>query len=172
MIYTVNGHTPRLGREVFIAPTATVAGDVVLGDRASIWYGCVVRCEEQRIEIGEETNIQDLSVIHVTNKRLGTRIGARVTVGHRVVLHACTISDLCLIGLGSIVLDEAVIGSETIVAAGSVGTPGAQISPRGLALGSPPRAKKPLTHQELERTPLSAADYVQPAGVQFPAACW
>ena len=165
MIHTVNGRTPRLGREVFIAPTATVAGDVVLGDRASIWYGCVVRCEEQRIEIGEETNIQDLSVIHVTNKRFGTRIGARVTVGHRVVLHARTISDLCLIGIGAIVLDQAVIGSETIVAAGSVVTPGTQIPPRVLALGSPARVKRPLTDQELEHIRWNAADYVKLAGL-------
>ena len=165
MIHSVNGHAPRLGREVFIAPTATVAGDVVLGDRSSIWYGCVVRSEEQRIEIGEETNIQDLSVIHVTNRRLGTRIGARVTVGHRVVLHACTISDLCLIGIGAIVLDQAVIGSETIVAAGSVVTPGTQIPSRVLALGSPARVKRPLTHQELEHIRWNAADYVKLAGM-------
>jgi gamma-carbonic anhydrase len=164
-IRTVNGRSPRLGRDVFVAADATVAGDVVIGDRASIWYGCVVRCEEQRIEIGEETNIQDLSVIHVTNKRFGTRIGARVTVGHRVVLHACTISDLCLIGIGSIVLDQAVIGSETIVAAGSVVTPGTQIPPRVLAVGSPARVKRPLTDQELEHIRWNAADYVKLAGV-------
>ncbi len=132
MIHTVNGRTPRLGREVFIAPTATVAGDVVLGDRASIWYGCVVRCEEQRIEIGEETNIQDLSVIHV---------------------------------IGTIVLDQAVIGSETIVAAGSVVTPGTRIPPRVLALGSPARVKRPLTDQELEHIRWNAADYVKLAGM-------
>ena len=160
-IHTVNGRTPRLGREVFIAPNATLAGDVVLGDRTSIWYGCVVRSEEQRIEIGEETNIQDLSVIHVTNRQFGTRIGARVTVGHRVVLHACTISDLCLIGIGSIVLDQAVIGSETIVAAGSVVTPGTEIPPRVLAVGSPARVKRPLTDQELEHIRWNAADYVK-----------
>ncbi|HYV65460.1 MAG TPA: gamma carbonic anhydrase family protein [Myxococcales bacterium] len=165
LIRTVNGRTPRLGREVFVAPTATLAGDVVLGDRASIWYGCVVRSEEQRIEIGEETNIQDLSVIHVTNRRFGTRIGARVTVGHRVVLHACTISDLCLIGIGAIVLDQAVIGSETIVAAGSVVTPGTQIPPRVLAVGSPARVKRPLTDQELEHIRWNAADYVKLAGM-------
>ena len=147
MIHTLNGRTPRLGRGVFIAPTATVAGDVVLGDRASIWYGCVVRSEEQRIEIGEETNIQDLSVIHVTNKRFGTRIGARVTVGHRVVLHACTISDLC------------------IVAAGSVVTPGTQIPPRVLAVGAPARVKRPLSDQELEHIRWNAADYVKLAGI-------
>ena len=161
MIQTVNGHTPRLGRDVFVAGGATVAGDVVIGDRASIWYGCVVRGEEQRIEIGEETNIQDLSVIHVTNRRIGTRIGARVTVGHRVVLHACTIEDLCLIGIGSIILDSAVIGSESIVAAGSVVTPGTRIPPRVLALGSPARVKRPLSDQELEHIRWNAADYVK-----------
>jgi gamma-carbonic anhydrase len=160
-IHTVNGRTPRLGREVFLAPNATLAGDIILGDRASIWYGCVVRSEEQRIEIGEETNIQDLSVIHVTNRRFGTRIGARVTVGHRAVLHACTISDLCLIGIGAIVLDQALIGSETIVAAGSVVTPGTQIPPRVLAVGSPARVKRPLTDQELEHIRWNAADYVK-----------
>jgi gamma-carbonic anhydrase len=164
-IHTVNGRTPRLGREVFLAPNATLAGDVILGDRASIWYGCVVRSEEQRIEIGEETNIQDLSVIHVTNRRFGTRIGARVTVGHRAVLHACTISDLCLIGIGAIVLDQALIGSETIVAAGSVVTPGTQIPPRVLAVGSPARVKRPLTDQELEHIRWNAADYVKLAGM-------
>jgi gamma-carbonic anhydrase len=161
MIRTVNGHAPRLGKEVFVAESATVAGDVVLGDRASIWYGCVVRAEEQRIEIGAETNIQDLSVIHVTNKRIGTRIGARVTVGHRVVLHACTVEDLCLIGIGAIVLDDALIGTETVVAAGSVVTPGTRLPPRVLALGSPARVKRPLTDQELEHIRWNAADYVK-----------
>jgi len=164
MIKTVNGRTPRLGRDVFVADGAVVAGDVVIGDRASIWYGCAVRSEEQRIEIGEETNIQDLSVIHVTNRRIGTTIGARVTVGHHVVLHACTIEDLCLIGIGSIVLDSAVIGSESIVAAGSVVTPGTRIPPRVLALGAPARVKRPLSDQELEHIRWNAADYVKLAG--------
>jgi carbonic anhydrase/acetyltransferase-like protein (isoleucine patch superfamily) len=161
MIRTVNGRAPRLGNEVFVAESATVAGDVVVGDRASIWYGCVVRAEEQRIDIGAETNIQDLSVIHVTNKRIGARIGARVTVGHRVVLHACTVEDLCLIGIGAIVLDGAVIGTETIVAAGSVVTPGTRLPPRVLALGSPARVKRPLSDQELEHIRWNAADYVK-----------
>jgi carbonic anhydrase/acetyltransferase-like protein (isoleucine patch superfamily) len=161
MIRAVGSATPRIGNDVFVAESATVAGDVVIADRASVWYGSVVRAEGQRIEIGEESNVQDLSVIHVTNRRFGTRVGAHVTLGHRVTLHGCTIGDYCLIGIGSIVLDEVEVGSESIIAAGSLVTPGTKIPPRVLALGSPARVKRPLTDGELSHLRESAADYVR-----------
>jgi carbonic anhydrase/acetyltransferase-like protein (isoleucine patch superfamily) len=159
------GKTPRLGRDAWVADNAIVVGDVTLGVRASIWFGCVLRCEGQPIVLGDETNIQDNSVIHVTNARIGTKVGARVTVGHRVMLHGCTIGDDCLIGIGSIVLDGAQIGSESIVAAGSMVSPGTQIPPRVLALGSPARVKRPLTDAELAAVRENAADYVRLASL-------
>jgi carbonic anhydrase/acetyltransferase-like protein (isoleucine patch superfamily) len=155
------GKAPRLGRDAWVADNAMVIGDVTVGARASIWFGCVVRCEGQPIVLGDETNLQDNSVIHVTNARIGTRLGARVTCGHRVMLHGCTIGDDCLIGIGSIVLDDAEIGSETILAAGSLVSPGTKIPSRVLAMGVPARVKRPLNDAELLRIRENAAEYVK-----------
>jgi carbonic anhydrase/acetyltransferase-like protein (isoleucine patch superfamily) len=155
------GNAPRIGRDAWVADNAMVIGDVTLGARASVWFGCVLRCEGQPIVLGDETNIQDNSVIHVTNARIGTKVGARVTVGHRVMLHGCTIGDDCLVGIGSIVLDDAEIGSETIVAAGSLVSPGTKIPPRVLAMGVPARVKRALNDAELLRIRENAAEYVK-----------
>lgn len=112
----------------FIAPNATVLGKVTLGADASVWYGCVVRGDSEVIEIGEETNIQDLTVIHA-DPGSPCRIGRRVAVGHRAILHACVVEDLCLIGMGSIILNNARIGTGSVVAAGAV-VPEGMIVPR------------------------------------------
>ncbi|MFL5457898.1 MAG: gamma carbonic anhydrase family protein [Myxococcales bacterium] len=155
-----HARVPQIAPDAFVADSAMVVGYVTVGARASIWYGTVLRAEEQPVVVGEDSNIQDNSVIHVTNERIGTRVGARVTVGHRVTLHGCTVGDLCLIGIGSIVLDDVEIGAETIVGAGSLVTPGTKIPPRVLALGAPCRVKRPLTESELESLRESADRYV------------
>ena len=160
MLLAIHGKTPLLGEGAWVAKSAQVIGDVVLGARASVWFGCVVRGDEHQIRLGAETNLQDLSVVHISAGKWPTIVGARVTVGHRVVLHGCTVQDLCLVGIGSIVMDGAVIGQESIVGAGSLVSPGTQIPPRSLALGSPARVKRPLTEAELTMLRERAASYV------------
>jgi len=155
-----HARVPQIAPDAFVADTAMVVGYVTLAPRASVWYGTVLRAEEQPVVIGEDSNIQDNSVVHVTNERNGTRVGNRVTVGHRVILHGCTIGDLCLVGMGSVVLDEVEVGAETIIGAGSVVTPGTRIPGGVLALGAPCRVKRPLTAGELESLRTSADRYV------------
>lgn len=168
MIVTVAEKTPVLGRDVFVAANATVIGDVVLADRASVWFGSVLRADVGRIRIGAESNIQDLSVIHVDSGGFDTLIGAGVTVGHRVVLHGCTVRDFALIGMGSVLLNGCEIGEECIVGAGSLVTVGTRIPPRMLALGSPAKAVRPLKEAELASLRESAAHYVSYAAMYRP----
>lgn len=135
-ILTVNGRTPTVAGTAYIAPGATVAGDVTIGEQVSIWFGCVVRSERASLSIGAETNVQDLTVIH-TDPDYAVRIGARVTIGHRVVLHGCVVEDDALIGMGAVVLNGATIGAGAVIAAGAVVAPGTTIPPMTLAMGVP-----------------------------------
>jgi carbonic anhydrase/acetyltransferase-like protein (isoleucine patch superfamily) len=154
------GKTPVLGEGVFLAESAALIGDVVVGARSSIWYGAVVRGDVMPIRIGADVSIQDNSVIHVTSERFGTTVGDRVTVGHRVILHGCTVSDDCIIGMGSIVMDEARIGNHCIVGAGALVTPGTDIPDGSLVVGAPARVKRPLTDEERAWIRHSAGHYV------------
>ena len=133
---TVNGLTPAIDPSAFVAPGAVVAGDVRIGARSSIWFGCVVRSEVDSVTIGEQTNVQDLTVIH-TDPGSPVVLGDRVTIGHRVVLHGCTVQDDALIGMGAIVLNGAVVGRGAVVAAGAVVTQGMQVPPMSLVAGVP-----------------------------------
>ena len=160
-IRTFRGKTPSLGQRVFIAENAAVIGDVVLGDDVSIWYGTQVRGDVMPIRIGARTNIQDNTVIHVTSDFSGTDIGVDVTIGHNAIIHACTIEDFCLIGMGSIILDGARIGSGSLVGAGALVTPGTHIPPGSLVLGSPAKVKRPLTDKEREQIDYGAKHYVE-----------
>lgn len=168
MILTVAGKTPALGRDVFVAPNATLIGDVELGERASVWFGSVLRADVGRIRIGRESNVQDLCVIHVDSGGFDTTLGDGVTVGHRVVLHGCTVRDFALIGMGAVLLNGCEIGEESIVGAGSLVTAGTKIPPRTLALGSPARAVRPLKEAELAPLRESAAHYVGYAALYRP----
>lgn len=161
MLVTHLGRTPKLGRNTWIAPNATVIGDVELGEDVSIWFGTVVRGDVHSIRIGDGTNIQDNSVVHVTTGKHATRIGRNVTVGHGVTLHGCTVEDGALVGIGSIVLDAAVIGEGAMIGAGSLVTPGTIIPPGVLAIGSPARVKRSLSGEELEYVRTSAPHYVE-----------
>jgi carbonic anhydrase/acetyltransferase-like protein (isoleucine patch superfamily) len=161
MIRPYQGKTPRLGNEVFIADTAMVIGDVEIGARSTVWFGAVIRGDVYYIRIGEETSIQDNSVIHVTHGQYATVIGNRVTVGHSVTLHGCTVRDRCIVGMGSTVLDQADIGERCILGAGSLVTPGTKIPPGHLALGNPAKVKRPLTEKELAWIESSADHYVE-----------
>lgn len=157
------GAIPRVHDSVFLASNSAVIGDVEIGEGSSVWFGTVIRGDVHSIRIGQNTNVQDLSVIHVTTPESGkpaaTTIGDNVTIGHRVILHGCTIGDGALIGMGSIVMDGAVIGKNSIVGAGSLVTEGTVIPEGHLALGSPAKVKRPLTETEIAGLSLSAEHY-------------
>ena len=167
-ILNYQGLSPNLGKGSWIAPGATVIGDVELGEDSSVWFGCVIRGDVHRIRIGDRTNIQDLSMVHVTHYKRPdksdghpTIIGNDVTVGHRVMLHGCTIEDACLIGMSATILDGAVIGRESIVGAGALVTGGKVFPPRSLILGSPAKVVRQLTDEEVAELYASAKRYVE-----------
>ena len=161
MIRAYQGKQPKLGADVFVADTAMIIGDVEIGARSTVWFGAVIRGDVYYIRIGEDTSIQDNSVIHVTHGQNATVIGNRVTVGHSVTLHGCTVRDRCIIGMGSTILDLADIGERCILGAGSLVSPGTKIPPGHLALGNPARVKRPLTEKELAWIESSADHYVE-----------
>ena len=161
-------HTPTLGARVYVDPAASVIGRVVLGDDASIWPGCVVRGDVNSIEIGARTNVQDGTVIHVSHDgphaKLGgfaTVIGADVTIGHKAIVHACRIADACLIGMGAIVLDGAVVEQHGFVGAGALVTPGKVVGRGEMWLGNPARKARMLSDAEIEALFYSAQHYVR-----------
>lgn len=160
-------HHPRLGARVYVDEAATVIGQVTLADDASVWPQAVLRGDVNTIDVGERTNIQDGVVCHVTHDGPYTPggqplvIGADVTIGHGAILHACTIHDRVLIGMGAIVLDGAVIESDVMVAAGSLVSPGKHLASGFLYRGQPARQARPLTETEIEALKYSASHYVR-----------
>ena len=161
-------HLPKLGERVYIDPASTVIGDVELGDDVSIWPTTVVRGDVNFIRIGARTNIQDGSVVHVSHDgphaKLGgfaTRIGADVTVGHKAIIHACTIEDAVLIGMGAIVLDGAVVKKHAFVGAGALVPPGKVVGEGEMWLGSPAKCARRLSDTEIEALYYSAQHYVR-----------
>lgn len=162
------GMSPCIAKNVFVAPSADIIGEVSVGSGSSIWFGCVVRGDVNSISIGENTNIQDLSMIHVThytreNRSDGfsTIIGDNVTVGHRVMLHGCVVEDACLIGMSATILDGAVIGKESIVGAGSLVTKNKKFPPRSLIMGNPAKFIRELNDDEVASLYKSATNYVK-----------
>ena len=167
MILKFKEWTPKLGKNAWIAEGSNVIGRVTMGEDSAVWFGCVVRGDVHFITIGDRSNIQDLSMIHVTHYKKAdmrdgnpTVIGNDVTVGHRVMLHGCTIEDACLIGMSATILDGAVIGKESIVGAGSLVTKNKQFPPRSLIMGSPAKVVRVLTDAEVEELYASARRYV------------
>lgn len=148
-ILPYKGKRPILGAGVFLASGVHIIGDTEIGEDSSIWFNTVVRGDCNYIRIGKRTNIQDNSVVHVTNSRYPTFIGDDVTIGHGVILHGCRIGNSCLIGMGAIVMDNVTIPDRCLVAAGSLVTPGKVFSPGMLIKGNPAREARPLTDQEL-----------------------
>ena len=161
MILSYGEDCPKLGRDVFVAQNATVVGKVTLGDEVSIWYGSVVRGDVGTIHIGARTNIQDLSLIHVTTNLHDTWIGDDVTVGHRVILHGCTVKAGSFIGMGAVILDGAVIGEGSLIGAGALITSRTQIPPGSLVLGSPGKVVRTLGEQEQLEIADSAIHYTE-----------
>jgi carbonic anhydrase/acetyltransferase-like protein (isoleucine patch superfamily) len=152
------GRTPDVARALFIAPGATVVGDVELGPGTSVFYGAVLRGDINSIRVGEGTNIQDNAVVHLADD-LGVQIGAWCTIGHSAVVHACTIGDECLIGMGATVLDGAVIGDRSLVGANSLVPQRFECPPGSLVLGSPACVVRPLTPAEQEGLRAQAEKY-------------
>jgi carbonic anhydrase/acetyltransferase-like protein (isoleucine patch superfamily) len=158
-ILPYDGKAPRLAASAFLAAGSVVVGDVEIGDGSSLWFGTIVRGDVNHVRIGARTNVQDLSVVHVTSRTHPTVIGDDVTVGHRAVLHGCTIRDRCLVGIGAIVLDGAVVGPDAMVGAGALVPPGMVVPPGTLVLGAPAKVKRPLTADEIAFLRTSAANY-------------
>ncbi len=148
MIKSYEGSEPRIDPSAFIAPGVVVIGDVTLGPQVNIWYGCVVRADVGPISIGDRSNVQDGTVIHIARYGEGTHLGRDVTVGHRALLHDCRIGDRAMIGMGAIVLDGAVVGEGAWVGAGAVVSPGSVIPPGMLALGIPAKPVRPVGEKE------------------------
>lgn len=151
---------PMVDPSAFVEPSAQVVGAVTIGARSSVWFNVVIRGDVNAVRIGSETNVQDLCCLHVTAKHPLT-LGDRVTVGHGVMLHGCTLEDDTLIGIGAIVLDGAHVEKGSVIAAGAVVTPGTRVPAGSLALGSPARVKRPVTPEEREWIAASATNYVR-----------
>lgn len=167
MLIAFQGVTPRIHESVFLAPSADIIGDVCIGENSSVWFGCVIRGDVNRIRIGRNTNIQDLSMIHVTHYTredrgdgFETLIGDNVTIGHRVMLHGCLIENNCLIGMSATILDGAIIGESSIVGAGSLVTKNKVFPPRSLIMGNPAKFVRELNEHEIDSLLRSAENYV------------
>ncbi len=167
MIINYKDLTPKIGKNSWVAPSADVIGDVTIGKDCSIWFSTVVRGDVHKIIIGNRVSVQDLSMVHVTHYKLDdksdgnpTIIGDDVTIGHRVMLHGCTIENACLIGMSATILDGAIIGEESIVGAGSLVTKNKKFPPRSLIMGSPAKVIRTLSENEIKELYASASRYV------------
>jgi gamma-carbonic anhydrase len=152
--------SPEIGEGVYIAKGAVVLGDVKLGDHASVWYNAVLRGDINRIVVGRHSNVQDNAVLHLADD-FPCLVGDYVTVGHAALVHACTIGDECLVGMGATILDGAVIGEQSIVGAGALVLQGTQVPPGSLVLGSPAKVKRPLTAEERDGLKARAEKYAR-----------
>ena len=159
MIIPYRDIKPQIDPSVWIAPTAVVVGDVVIGEGSSIWFHSVVRGDVNYIRIGKGSNVQDGSVLHVTTAKFPLTIGDNVTVGHSVMAHGCVIEDNCLIGMRAVLLDGVVVGEGSLVGAGALVTPGTVIPPRSLVLGFPAKVVRELSSEEVEENKRIAPHY-------------
>jgi gamma-carbonic anhydrase len=156
------GQTPQVSAAAFVAPNATVLGAVKLGSQSSVWYGCVLRGDINTIEIGEGTNIQDLTMVHLADDH-GVKIGRYTTVGHSAIVHACEIGDECLVGMGATILDGSRIGDQCIVGANALVTQRFEAPPGSMILGSPAKVVRALTPEERAGVKKWALKYIEVA---------
>jgi carbonic anhydrase/acetyltransferase-like protein (isoleucine patch superfamily) len=161
MVFAYQGHAPQIDPSAYIQSSARVVGDVVIGPESSLWFHVVVRGDVNSVRIGARSNVQDLSVIHVTRDRYPTRIGDGVTIGHRAVVHGCTVGDGSLIGIGAVVMDGVVIENDCLIGAGALVTPRTHIPAGYLVLGQPAKPVRELHPDELDYLKRSAANYVE-----------
>ncbi|MFL5352360.1 gamma carbonic anhydrase family protein [Archangium sp.] len=154
---------PRVHPSCFVEDSAQVIGDVELGEDSSVWFNSVLRGDVNPIRIGQRTNIQDLTMVHVTSNRYATHIGDDVTVGHHVVLHGCRVGNRVLVGMGAIVMDDVEIGDDCIIGAGTLLTPGTKVPAGSLVVGSPGKVKRVISDEERAFLLESAKHYVRTA---------
>jgi carbonic anhydrase/acetyltransferase-like protein (isoleucine patch superfamily) len=164
LILAVHGHTPRVHPESWVAPNASVVGNVRLAEKVSIWYSASLRAEFDPIDVGPGSNVQDGCTVHA-DPGFPVTIGARVTVGHNAVLHGCTVEDDCLIGMGAIVGNGAVIGAGSLIAPGAVLPQGMVVPPRSLVAGVPAKVRRELTDDEIKVAGINAPAYEYLLGV-------
>ena len=167
-LYEIDGARPQLGEGAWVAPSADLIGDVRLGNRCSVWFGAVIRADNTPIILGDETNVQDGAIGH-SDPGAPLTLGARVTVGHQAILHGCAVEDEALIGMGARILNGAVIGAQCIVGAGALVTEGKTFEARSLIVGSPARAVRQLSEEQVAMLRLSAAHYAE-KGARYAAA--
>ncbi len=160
MILKFKEHYPQINKSAWVAPSADLIGEVSLGEDSSVWFQCVLRADVNKISIGKNSNIQDLSMIH-SDTNSPTIIGDNVTIGHKVMLHGCIIEDNCLIGMSATILDNAVIGKGSIVGANSLVTSGKVFPANSLIMGSPAKVVKQLNQEDEEGLVKHAAHYVE-----------
>ena len=160
MILSFKGKTPQINSPVYIAHSAMVIGDVVIGEESSVWFNAVIRGDVNYIQIGKRTNIQDGCVLHVAREKYPLIIGDEVTVGHNATLHACSIASRCLIGMSAVIMDGSIIGENCIIGAGSLVTPKTLIPSGNMAVGSPAKIKRKLTDNEIKSIRDSSNHYV------------
>lgn len=149
IILPVNNKTPEFGSDCFVAPNATIVGDVIMGNDCSIWFNAVIRGDVNYIKIGNKVNVQDGAVIHCTYEKNATNIGNNVSIGHNAIVHGCTVHDNVLIGMGAIVMDRCVINSNTIIAAGSVMLEGTIAEPGSIYAGVPAKKVKDISQEKI-----------------------
>ncbi|RYU75628.1 gamma carbonic anhydrase family protein [Hymenobacter persicinus] len=164
LLLPVHGIMPQFGANCFLADNATLVGDVVLGADCTVWFNAVIRGDVNRIRIGDKTNIQDGAVLHCTYQKAATTIGSRVSIGHKAIVHGCTVEDEVLIGMGAIVMDQAVVGEGCIIAAGAVVLENTVCEPGYLYAGIPARKIKPVTEEQRANLRRTADNYVMYAG--------
>ena len=165
MIKKFQNSQPKLGQNVYISENAAVIGDVTLGDEVNIWFGSVLRGDMHYIKIGNRSNVQDNSVVHVTTAVSPTNIGCDVTVGHSAIIHGCTIEDNCMIGMGAIVMDNAVIGAGSLVGAGALVPPNMKVPPKSLVVGIPGKVVREVRKEEYEMIIERPGEYIELASL-------
>jgi carbonic anhydrase/acetyltransferase-like protein (isoleucine patch superfamily) len=161
MIRPFRSTHPQIHESAFIEESAQIIGDVHIGEQSSVWFNAVVRGDVFYIRIGDRTNIQDGTVVHVTNGTHATILEDEVTVGHNATLHGCYIERGCLVGMGSIVMDDVRVGAQSLIAAGSLLSPGTRVPPRSLVMGSPAKVKRPLTPEEVASLDVFWKNYIE-----------
>ena len=161
MIKSFQNLKPKIHESAFVAENAVVIGDVEIGENSSVWFGAILRGDVNYIRVGNRTNIQDGTIIHVSTDTHATVLDDEITVGHRVTLHGCHVETGCLIGIGAIILDGARIGKHSLVAAGSLVIPNTQIPPRSLVMGSPAKIKRELSDDEVKDLEKFWRNYVE-----------
>ncbi|MDL5513856.1 gamma carbonic anhydrase family protein [Arenibacter sp. M-2] len=165
MIKTINGKSPQIGEDCYIAENATIVGDVVMGNQCSIWFNAVLRGDVHYIKMGNKVNVQDGAVIHCTYLKSPTTIGNNVSIGHNAIVHGCTIHDNVLIGMGSIVMDDCIVESNSIIAAGAVVTKGTRVPEGTVFAGMPAKKIKDIsTHLSVGEVERIANAYVKYSG--------